>query len=144
MKKLFSKLLGKVNQINRCLFSTREARNLSLFALAMIMAIVVVAYNLTMNDVSLSQLWSMYTDFVGQYIQLSTKELVALALAILFMLSDLLAQPIEWISVLLKHSFDPTICGQAATRINAKPVGQSINLIVKIIVASAIFWYFAK
>lgn len=127
-------------------FGSVTSTSLSILAVILGFGILYVATEITNEgfQMVLSRVWSAYADFVGQYVALSPKELAALALAILTIVGDCMRQPITWLIFCLTHKPDPQKFQAEAKRVSSLPFGTNTTFVIKVIIASAIFWYFAK
>ena len=133
----------------QCMFGSVSATCLtistSLFGLMVVLLAVVFALA-DCND-TWGVLWRMYADFVGNYIQLSSKELVALAIAMLLIIRDLVKPLLMWAEFCHKTSVkSPGAAAKYAAEADkiSKIRLESINFMLKVAVASAIFWFFSK
>ena len=92
-----------------------------------------------------SGVWGIYTDYVRQYISLNDKEMFASAIAVAIIVADFLRPSVLWIIFTVEglvKGYPPSVFEQRAKALMRLPVGQTLDLMLKVIVISAIFWWF--
>ena len=145
MKKISNVFSVRLQKMGKCLTVNKEAQNLSVYSILTLGLLIGCGWNLAKGNITLDELWDMYTYLMLKYLYvMDTKVLVAGVVAILWILSDIVfTKPIKWMLSLLKNP-DPQFCAQEAQRIYTMYTGASISFVTRAVVASAIFWFFAK
>lgn len=128
-------------------WATGSQRYLSIFGMMVVFVIFAIVEAIPPGAEPFSWIWEAYKEFVGRYISLNDKEVIASAIAVVLIVADYIRQPVLWILFTIEgltKRYSPSAFERRAEALMRIPVGEYLRFILKVIVASAIFWYFQR